>query len=154
VTTLVLIADTHGLIRPEAVEALDGVDLIVHAGDVGGRAVLHVLRRIAPVYAVFGNVDDPSDPDLRASVHLEVDGLSLHVSHGHEVGRPAPDLLLRRYPEDIIVFGHTHRALEHRDGRRLVINPGAAGPRRFDLRPGVALLKVKAGQAQVEFVQL
>lgn len=150
-----LIADTHGLVRPEALLALGGVDLILHAGDVGGAAVLEALRGIAPTEAVFGNVDDPRDPTLAAERTVTVEGITIHVSHGHELGRPAPALLRVRYAGDVLVFGHTHRALVERgaDGR-LVVNPGAAGPRRFDLRPSVARLTIAAGRADVEITAL
>ena len=135
-----LIADTHGLVRPQVFDALAGVDRLLHAGDVGGRAVLKELEVIAPVQAVYGNVDLPGDPYLEAAVHLTVGTRTIHVSHGHELGSPTPGTLLARYDADVLVYGHTHRALIHRDGGRLVINPGAAGPRRFDVRPSVAIL--------------
>ena len=80
-----LISDTHGLVRPEVFAALEGVQLILHAGDVGA-GVLEALEAIAPVRAVAGNTDDPWDPRLARSVSLEIDGVSVHVSHGHELG--------------------------------------------------------------------
>ena len=149
-----LISDTHGLIRPEALRALWGAELIVHAGDVGGSTVLAALRGIAPVRAVAGNVDDESDPELESAVTLDAGRLTIHVSHGHELGSPTPAKLLARYSADVIVFGHTHRAIVHRAGHRLVVNPGAAGPRRFNLVPSVALLHVEQQQARVEIVTL
>lgn len=149
-----LIADTHGLVRPELFEALAGVDCLLHAGDVGGRDVLKELGVIAPVRAVYGNVDLPGDPSLEAAVHLTVEGRTIHVSHGHEVGRPTPDKLLTRYDADVLVFGHTHRALIHRAAKRLVINPGAAGPRRFDVQPSVAILDVTASTLDARIVWL
>ena len=150
-----LIADTHGLLRPKVQQVFAGVDLIVHAGDVGGSAVLRGLAAIAPVEAVFGNVDDPHDPMLAAERTIPVGGLILHVSHGHEVGRPTPERVIARYAGDILVFGHTHRAVVVRLGPgRLVINPGAAGPKRFDLQPSVARLTVTSGVADVEIVVL
>jgi hypothetical protein len=144
-----LISDTHGLIRPVALAALRDVELIVHAGDVGGGKVLAELRRLVPVRAVYGNVDDPQDPDLENTIELDVDGVRVHVSHGHELGMPTPDRLLARYSADVIVYGHTHRALVHRAGPRLVVNPGAAGPRRFNLKPSVALLTIENGDVDV-----
>jgi uncharacterized protein len=150
-----LISDTHGLVRPEIAAAFAGVDLILHAGDVGGRGVLQALTRIAPVQAVYGNVDDVHDPDLAAERIVSVGGLTIHVSHGHEVGRPTPVLLLARYDADVVVFGHTHRAVVvNGEKHRLAVNPGAAGPRRFDLRPSVARLSVDNGVAEVEIVSL
>jgi putative phosphoesterase len=149
-----LIADTHGLMRREALDALRGVELIIHAGDVGGHGVLRELRTLAPVRAVYGNVDDPQDPDLERTIDLKVDGLRVHVSHGHELGSPTAERLLSAYLADVIVYGHTHKALVHQAGARLVVNPGAAGPRRFDLKPGVALLTIERARARVQLVTL
>jgi hypothetical protein len=149
-----LISDTHGLVRPEAVDALLGVEMILHAGDVGGGAVLTELRSIAPVHAVYGNTDAPEEPGLSAKIALQVDGLSIHVSHGHELGSPTPARLLARYSADVVVYGHTHRPLIERSGRRLVVNPGAAGPRRFDLKPSVALMTIENGEADVRLIWL
>jgi putative phosphoesterase len=145
-----LVSDTHGLVRPELFAALERVELILHAGDVGGHAVLHELAVIAPVQAVYGNTDDPGDPSLESHLSLDIDGVSIHVSHGHELGSPSPEKLMARYGADVIVFGHTHRPLIERSGARLVINPGAAGPRRFNLKPSVARLTVERGRAEVE----
>jgi putative phosphoesterase len=147
------VSDTHALVRNSLFEALAGVSLILHAGDVGGDPVLDALSALAPVRAVSGNVD-PWNPRLVARLHVELGGLSIHVSHGHELGSPTPARLLALYPGDVIVYGHTHRALIHRDGARLVVNPGSAGPRRFDLSPSVAKLTIAGGVANVEIVEL
>jgi len=150
-----LISDTHGQFRPQVTAAFAGVDLIVHAGDVGGPSVLAALRAIAPVNAVSGNVDDRHDPNLPRTLSLPIGALTLHVSHGDEIGSPKPELLLAHYAADIIVYGHTHRALMVRsDDGRLVVNPGAAGPRRFNLAPSVAILTVEGREARLEFVTL
>ena len=149
-----LISDTHGLVRPEVFSALEGVALILHAGDVGGQDVLVELQSMAPVHAVYGNTDPPGEPGLRAQLRLTLEDKSIHLSHGHELGRPTPERLLARYDADILVFGHTHRPLIEEHGQRLVINPGAAGPRRFDLKPSVARLTLDAGRVNVELVWL
>jgi uncharacterized protein len=149
-----LISDTHSLVRPEVFQALKDVELILHAGDVGGRSVLDELRAIAPVRAVFGNTDPPGDPHLEAAIDLTVDGLSIHVSHGHELGSPTAARLIERYSADVIVYGHTHKALVQRVRSRLVINPGAAGPKRFNLKPSVARLAVASDMAHVEIIWL
>ncbi len=149
-----LIADTHGLVRPDVFEAFEGVSAIFHAGDVGGREVLHVLAQIAPVQAVYGNTDLTDDPGLCRQFTEVVCGVAVHVSHGHELGSPTPAALLARYDADVIVYGHTHRPLIVRAGGRLVVNPGAAGPRRFDLRPSVARLTIRNGVADAEIVEL
>lgn len=154
-TTIGLISDTHGLLRASAMHALDGVALILHAGDVGSRDVLIELAALAPVHAVYGNVDDVHTPELEAHRWVSVEGWSIHVSHGHEVGRPTPEILLHRYPDaGLLVFGHTHRAVVHRAGARIVVNPGAAGPRRFDIVPSIARVTLSPGVADVEIVEI
>lgn len=153
-TIVGLISDTHGVLRPSVHAALAGVDLILHAGDVGGDEILTELRIIAPVHAVYGNTDDVHDPSLNQDVVLEIAGMSVHVSHGHEVGSPTPEKLAERYGQDIIVYGHTHRQLISRIGNQLIINPGAAGQQRFKLLPTVARLTIEDGKADVEVVAL
>jgi putative phosphoesterase len=149
-----LISDTHGLLRPEVFEAFHGVELILHAGDVGGREILTELRAIAAVHAVHGNTDRPGEPGLAGSLDIQLAGLSVHVSHGHELGSPTPARLVAAYPADVIVYGHTHKALIERVEGALVVNPGAAGPRRFDVKPSVAILEIEAGRAAVRIVPL
>lgn len=154
-TVIGLVSDTHGRMRPDLAVHFAGVDRIVHAGDVGGRAVLEALAAIAPVEAVSGNVDDRSDPSLPRARTLPVGRLTLHVSHGDELGSPKPDALLAAYAADILVYGHTHRPLLHRapDGR-VVVNPGSAGAPRFGLRPSLAILTVEGTQVDVRFIEL
>jgi uncharacterized protein len=149
-----LVSDTHSLVRPEIFAALEGVELILHAGDVGGRSVIDELAAIAPVRAVYGNCDSPGEPGLEARLVLEIEGVSIHVSHGHELGSPTPEKLLTRYSADVVIFGHTHKPLVERSGARLVINPGAAGPRRFGLKPSVARMIVENSRAEVEILWL
>ena len=143
-----IIADTHGLMRPDALEALEGVALILHAGDVGRASVLDALRGIAPVHAVSGNIDGP-EAGLRPRVAFELEGVRIHLSHGHELGSPTPAALAARYDADVIVYGHTHRPLIEQIGSTLVVNPGAAGPARFKLKPSVALLTLPQRQARI-----
>jgi putative phosphoesterase len=134
-----LISDTHGLMRDSALRALDGVELILHAGDVGRRAILDALWSLAPVHAVYGNVD-ARDGLLSEAFDGELAGQRVHMSHGHELGSPTPETLVARYDAHIVIYGHTHRPLVKEVGGTLVINPGAAGPARFALKPSVALL--------------
>lgn len=150
-----LISDTHGLLRPEVFAAFEGVDRILHAGDVGAEDILVELRTIAPVDAVIGNTDGWT---LRAALPeertLALDGHTLVLAHGHLLGSPTPEALRRTWPRaDIIVYGHTHVQLVDRAGA-LTINPGAAGPRRFRLEPSVAILTLGQGVADVELVEL
>ena len=149
-----LISDTHGLVRPQVHTALAGVELILHAGDVGGDEVLDELALIAPVLAVYGNTDAPGDPRLREAIDRTYGGVSVHVSHGHEVGSPTPARLLERYAAQVIVYGHTHRQHVAQVDGRLVVNPGAAGAKRFKLEPSVARLRIENERADVEVVPL
>ena len=151
-----LISDTHGLLRPTVVDALAGVELILHAGDVGGADLLAELGAIAPVRAVFGNTDPLGVPWLAESVDVTIGDVRVHVQHGHELGRPNRERVHAAYPTaGVCVYGHTHRQVVWRgaDGR-LVVNPGAAGPRRFDVVPSVARLTIAEGRAEAELVEL
>jgi putative phosphoesterase len=148
-----LVSDTHGVVREGLFPALSGVSFILHAGDVGGGGVLEALQRIAPVQAVSGNVD-ADDPRLAPQIQTDAGGLSIHVSHGHELGTPDPAALLAHYSADVLVFGHTHRALVHRAGTRLVVNPGSAGPKRFKTIPSIARMSIEFGRAEIEIVEL
>jgi putative phosphoesterase len=139
-----LISDTHGLIRPEALEELRGSDLIIHCGDVGDPAVLEALRTLAPVRAVRGN-NDRGRWANRLPTHdlVEVGGHAIRVLHNltdldHDTD--APGLTA-------VVFGHSHKPLiEKRDGV-LFINPGSAGPRRFNLPVTVATLALRPARS-------
>ena len=152
--TVGLISDTHGLLRPGVHDALRGVELILHAGDVGGAEILDELGLIAPVRAVFGNTDPPGEAGLSERIDLEIGGVKIHMSHGHEVGSPTPAKLSERYDADVVVYGHTHQQLVTRIDGRLFVNPGAAGPRRFNLAPSVARLTIVEGRAEVEIIGL
>ncbi|MCL4212300.1 MAG: YfcE family phosphodiesterase [Gemmatimonadales bacterium] len=149
-----LISDTHGLLRPDVHRAFAGVSMILHAGDVCGDEILDELNLIAPTQAVFGNCDEPWNTRLVERLDLEVGGVRIHVSHGHELGRPGAAKVAAAYDADVCVYGHTHRQLIERVGERLVINPGAAGPRRFDLVPSVAVLTIHDGTADAELMAL
>ena len=149
-----LISDTHGMLRPEVFAAFEGVELILHAGDVGDDDIIADLEAIAPVRAVYGNTDAPGRSRLSAAVELTIDGVRIHVSHGHEVGSPNQERLVAKYDADVIVYGHTHRQLVARFGSQLVVNPGAAGARRFDIEPSVAVLRIAGGRADVAVMPL
>ena len=149
-----LISDTHGLVRPEVHGALAAVEMILHAGDVGGDEVLDELSTIAPVHAVSGNIDPPGNRRLHQALDIVVGGFTIHVSHGHELGVPKPEKLLMAYNAQVIVFGHTHEPLVVRADGRLVVNPGAAGAARFDLKPSVAILEITSGSAEVTVVPI
>jgi putative phosphoesterase len=148
-----LISDTHGVVRPEVFEALKGVELILHAGDVG-EGVLPELETIAPVRAVAGNTDPPGFPGLSGAIDVTIDGVRVHVSHGHEVGWPTPEKLLQTYDADVIVHGHTHRqAIVNADGR-WVVNPGPAGDQNIKTVPSVARMTIADGRVDIQIVEL
>ncbi len=150
-----LISDTHGQLRPDVHRAFAGVERILHAGDVCGDDILLELATIAPVQAVRGNCDDPWDPQLAESLELEVDGIRIHVQHGHELGRPKAPAVGAAYAHcQVAVYGHTHVPVIEQVGGTLVVNPGAAGPRRFALMPSVAILTIRDGVASAELVPL
>ena len=128
-THIGLISDTHGLLREEALRALRGSELIVHAGDVGRPEILEALRAIAPVIAVRGNVDAELWCEaLPLSELVEANGVKLYVLHNLN----DLDLNPRMAGFDIVISGHTHRPVEFEKDGVLYINPGSAGPRRFE----------------------
>jgi putative phosphoesterase len=138
-----LISDTHGQLRARVLEVFDGVDLILHAGDIGNIGIIAELEAVAPVHAVHGNTDSSEiAAQYGESVELELDGVRIAMTHGHLLGSPTAPALRRQFPNaDVIVYGHTHVQRIDR-GRPLVINPGAAGPARFKLKPSVAVLEL------------
>jgi hypothetical protein len=143
-----IIADTHGLLRPEVLEVFAEVDHILHAGDIGSLDLLTELEAMAPVTAVYGNCDDW---DVRARVpavvERRIEGLDFVLLHGDQVGAPTPEKLHRAYPKaEVIVYGHTHRPLLTTiDLVVTVMNPGGAGRRRFDLPPSVGIMELESG---------
>ncbi|HEX5874285.1 MAG TPA: metallophosphoesterase family protein [Pyrinomonadaceae bacterium] len=149
-TLIGVISDTHGLVRPQAVEALAGVDMILHAGDIGNSAVLDSLRAIAPVVAVRGNNDKgewaESLPDWEV---VEIGAVSIYMLHDlKEIDiNPAGTF-------QVVISGHSHKpAVEERRGV-LYVNPGSAGPRRFTLPVSLAHLRVRGSEATAQLVEL
>ena len=151
VHTLGVISDTHGLVRPEALAALAGVERIVHAGDIGSRAVLEALARVAPVTAVRGNNDrDDWAKTIPETEVVEVGGVSLYLLHDlHEL-----DLEPRAAGFAAVISGHSHQPrVEDRDGV-LYLNPGSAGPRRFKLPISLARLTIQHARVSAKLVTL
>lgn len=146
-----VISDTHGLVRPEAVEALQGVALILHAGDVGDRRVLEALEAVAPVRAVRGNMDlGALGASLPETAVVEVGGYHLYLLHDLE--RLALDPAAAGFAA--VITGHTHRPLVERRGGVLYLNPGSAGPRRGALPVSLALLEVEPSGLRARLVSL
>jgi uncharacterized protein len=146
-----VISDTHGLLRPEAIKALRGCDLIIHAGDVGTPAVIDGLREIAPTHAIRGNIDSGSwAVPLDATALVDVGGSLFYVLHNIadlDLDRPTAGFAA-------VVFGHSHKpSIETRDGV-LWLNPGSAGPRRFRLPITLARVAVRGTELKPEIVEL
>jgi putative phosphoesterase len=143
-----IISDTHGQLRPEVLDVFSQVDHILHGGDVGSWDVVSGLEALAPVTAVYGNTDgSPVRGRLPKIAQLQLDGFDIVVTHGDQFGSPTPDALVAAFPAaEIIVYGHTHRPLlELVDKTITVMNPGAAGPARFDLKPSVGIMELEPG---------
>jgi len=147
-TRIGLISDTHGLMRPEALDALRGSQLIIHAGDIGKGAILDELRAIAPVVAVRGNIDTGSDLPLTQVV--AAGPAIIYVLHDiHQL-----DLDPAAAGFHIAVSGHSHKPGQSTRGGVLYINPGSAGPRRFKLPVTVARLDLRSSPWKAEFIEL
>lgn len=143
-----VIADTHGLLRPEVFQAFAEVDHILHAGDIGPVDLLTELESLAPVTAVYGNTDHDEVRDRLPQVAaIELEGFDIVVTHGDQMGSPTPENLNAAFPDaQIIVYGHTHRPLlTIIDVVVTVMNPGGAGHRRFGLPPSVGILELEPG---------
>ena len=150
-TTIGVISDTHGLLRPEAVEALRGVSQILHAGDVGSEKVLAGLRAIAPVTAVRGNVDvEAWARGLALSEVVEVEGIPIYMLHI----LAELDLKPEAAGFGVVVYGHSHVPKSEANNGVLYFNPGSAGPRRFKLPVTVGRLIVERGRVRGEIVEL
>jgi hypothetical protein len=138
-----VISDTHGLLRPEAIRALRGASLIVHAGDIGGREILDELNAIAPVTAVRGNNDREAwARHLPETAVLEVGEARLFVIH--DLNALAQDPRAEGFAA--VISGHSHQPLSVRRGGVLYFNPGSAGPRRFHLPVSLGMLRVSRGR--------
>ncbi|HZT05127.1 MAG TPA: metallophosphoesterase family protein [Steroidobacteraceae bacterium] len=148
-----LISDTHGLLRPEAVQAMTGVGQIIHAGDIGGPEIIEGLRRLAPVHAVRGNNDRGGWANLiPPRLGLELGGVRICVLHDvHELDA---DANAQTAEFGVVIAGHSHKpGVVERDGV-LFVNPGSAGPRRFTLPITVGYLIVAGGTARAEIREL
>ena len=146
-----VLSDTHGLLRPEAVAALRGVDHLIHAGDVGDPGILDALRALAPLTAIRGNIDR-SGPcaALPATEAVELDGRLFYILHA----LPDLDLSPKAAGVAVVIYGHSHKpALDRKDGV-LYLNPGSAGPRRFSLPLTVARVTLHDRTVEAELIPL
>lgn len=144
-----VISDTHGLLRPEAVEALRGSDAIIHAGDVGDPAILAKLGEIAPVTAVRGNVDHGAwARKIPETNVLEIAGVSIYVLHILE----KLDLKPEAAGFAAVIYGHSHVPKQEMKNGVLYFNPGSAGPKRFRLPISIGRLKIEPGKISAEII--
>ena len=149
--TVGVISDTHGLLRPEALDKLRGADAIVHAGDIGDSAILTQLRQLAPVTAVRGNIDtSPWSRTLPETDVLEIGGASVYVLHNVQ----ELDLDPAAAGFAAVLFGHSHKPLIDWRKGVLFFNPGSAGPKRFSLPISLGRLRVRSGKVKAELIEL
>lgn len=154
-----VVSDTHGYFHPRLPELLCGVDLILHAGDIGRESILDRLRELAPVHAIVGNVDPLPTPEIPERLELETPIARIAMAHGHLPDAPTMDRrrmlgCFSAFRPDILVYGHSHIALlELIDGVR-VFNPGAAGRARFGLRPSIGLISGTPGSGETAAADL
>lgn len=143
-----ILSDTHNFLRPEVLEALAGVDAILHAGDISSRAVLDRLGEIAPVYAVRGNADKEWAEDVPPLLELELGGLHIYMTHKKK------DLPQDLKAYDLVVVGHSHQYAETTLRHTLLLNPGSCGPRRFHQPITLAVAEVENRQIRVSKIEI
>lgn len=150
-TKVGIISDTHGLLRPEAVDALKGSDFIVHAGDIGKGEIIDALSTIAPVTAVHGNIDKGETRALYPhDAVLQTGGCYIYVLHIIDELKIDPQAA----GFQVVVYGHSHKPFMERKDGVLYLNPGSAGPRRFSLPVTVAMLTIDEGKVNAEILEL
>ncbi len=156
-TRIGVIADTHGLSDPAIQKHLKGVRHIIHAGDIGDRAVIEQLEQIAPVTAVSGNVDGYEGSGFPSETVIELAGRRIAIRHiiyeGGKLTKEGRAFLTRERP-DICIFGHTHQPKVEWYGKTLLINPGSAGPKRFTLPRGIGLLTISTKKVLPRLIRL
>lgn len=143
-----IISDTHNLLRPEALAALEGADAILHAGDINSQQILDQLQTIAPVYAVRGNADKEWAEHLPPFLDFELGGLRIYITHKKK--DLPPDLS----PYDLVLIGHSHQYSETRQGSALIVNPGSCGPRRFHQPITLAIAEVESGSIKISRINI
>jgi putative phosphoesterase len=141
-----LISDTHGLLRPEAVKLLRGVDHIIHAGDIGSPEILVELKKLAPLTAVRGNNDTGRwARSVPVKATLELEGVTIHVVH---------DIADLRAKARVVISGHSHKPVIRENDGVLYVNPGSAGPRRFTLPIALGELRISKGAVRARIKEL
>ncbi|HIS21127.1 MAG TPA: metallophosphoesterase family protein [Candidatus Spyradocola merdavium] len=145
---LVILSDTHGLLRPAVQARLEGADAILHAGDVNTPAVVEALRGFAPLYIVRGNNDKDWAASLPLDLRFSLGGLAFHMVHDKR------DLPADLAGVDVVVYGHSHRYAQEVRGGVLYLNPGSCGPRRFHQEITLAEMAIEDGACRVEKIVL
>ncbi len=146
-----VISDTHSLLRPEALVALQGSQAILHAGDIGKPEIIDALQEIAPVTAVRGNIDrEPWSRRYPLTQIVQVQDITLYMLH--DLGQLDLDPAAAGFAA--VISGHSHQAIQVMKNGVLYLNPGSAGPRRFRLPVSVALMEIKDGKLKAKIVQL
>ena len=147
-----VVSDTHGYLNPRVPELLQGVDHILHAGDIGDGGIIEELAKIAPVTVVRGNNDRTGPESLYPEeVSLKLEGFEFYLTHIVKVPKGPEHRSMQPYSDtgaDVVVFGHSHIALQRQIGNVLFFNPGAAGKRRFKVVPSIGLLELEPGLVQ------
>jgi uncharacterized protein len=144
-----VISDTHGLLRPEAVKALDGSDCILHAGDIGLPDIVRDLEKIAPVHAIRGNVDtDHWARSLPVTLSVQIGGVGFFLIHNRGELKKVPA------GTKVVIFGHSHQPVIDDREKVLYFNPGSAGPRRFKLPVSVGRIRVDGAKVYPELIPL
>ncbi|MCH5286184.1 MAG: metallophosphoesterase family protein [Christensenellaceae bacterium] len=143
-----ILSDTHGLLRPEVLDSLEGCDAILHGGDINRQSILDRLGQIAPVYAVRGNNDKEWAAQLPEFLDVSLAGMRVYMTHRKK------DLPEDLTGYDLAVYGHSHQYEERRQGHTLLLNPGSCGPRRFHLPITMAVAEIEDGRIMVTRVDI
>ena len=143
-----IISDTHGLLRPQVLTALEGCDYILHCGDINKPEIIEELEKIAPVYVVRGNNDKEWAEHITQFLDFDLAGLKIYMTHKK---KDLPDDLSGY---DLVVFGHSHKYSENWLGKTLLLNPGSCGPRRFDQAITLAVIDVSDKNMTVTAIEI
>ena len=143
-----IISDTHGLLRPEVIKALDGCEVILHGGDINRQEIIDQLEKIAPVYVVRGNNDKEWAADIPSFLDFELAGIRIYMTHKKR------DLPADLSPYDLIVVGHSHKYEESGQGKTALLNPGSCGPRRCHQAITMATADINDGIIDITRIEI
>ena len=143
-----IVSDTHGLLRPEVIKALEGCEVILHGGDINRQEILEKLEGIAPVYVVRGNNDKEWAEHIPLFLDFELAGLRIYITHKKK------DLPEDLDKYDLVVYGHSHKYEEILHGNTLLLNPGSCGPRRFHQAITMAAAEVADGSIEITRIDI